>query len=1023
MKQIMKNRKAVAVVLLLAMLFSIMPTAAWADESDETTAYVTVVNQGELVMAHKAVTVTTGSAIIDDFLREAHANYYTGDTDGYASAEGDYGLSITELWGDTSGAYGYYVNDASAWSLADPVNDGDHVVAFIYSDQIYWGDQYSFFDTHKVVTENGLELILEVSVSGYDAEWNPVQVPMVDAVITIDGAETDFRTDENGRAIISLPELTEYDENWNLKSESHIVSATAPEGYVIVPPVCEVLVKPYLTAEDIAGNQEADYAQHVSAAWAAIQSNSPFIVEQGDNFYQIIEDLVKDDVVTVAFAPVENVLDASGNILVNENQGSVNVSVTVSCGTISKTESVPVLVNGVMANSEALLYNIASSYVNTGNKWNVMDMGNYSRLYNTDVNLTETAKQNYINTVITSIQNGSYSESGYTTEVILPLTAMGVDASRLYPANSTKTINAFAKLNEVEPYISEWVTPYTLIAYNHGYGTGTNETSLLDGLLALQKEDGGWGSVDPTGESLAALAFYNGDSKVDTAIDKAVDYLEAQMRADGVYEDGWNGYNANSTAMAVIGLAAVYDTLDDAEKAVFEQSVEGLLSFAVNDNSGFWKAPDVTLANAKATEQGFRALIAASQVMKTGNAFNVYDFSGNELVPGRATGSGQVSKPSAPSGSQNITVTVSIKGLDGYWLKDKNVTLKDDATMYWALTEAIKDTAITQTGAENGYVSEMSNGSISLEEFDYGRNSGWLYKVNEKLPEVGILEYNVKNGDKIVWYYTKNWTQDSLAGARVDNTDKQAAAAVDELIGKIGELDKITKESEAAIRAAREAYDALTDKQKALVDKYDDLTAAEAYLEELLAGEGELPFRDTENHWAKDAIGFVYDRGLLRGVSDGQFAPDADFSRAMLVTVLHRMAGSPAANGANPFYDVRDTAWYANPVSWAYQNKLAGGMDADSYAPENPITREQLAVMLMRYAQYCGYDTSDTIRLVHYKDADSVSSYAETAVKWAVSTGLIKGRTANELKPQGTATRAEVAVMLQRFCQMYEIQE
>ncbi|MBQ5682246.1 MAG: DUF4430 domain-containing protein, partial [Peptococcaceae bacterium] len=451
--------------------------------------------------------------------------------------------------------------------------------------------------------------------------------------------------------------------------------------------------------------------------------------------------------------------------------------------------------NGLLADSDELLKNIAAGYTAADNKWNVMDMGTYTRLYGTS-SLTAAAKQNYINTVIENVQKGTYGESDYATAVILPLTSIGVDASRLYPVNSNTPVNALTKLANTTPYISEWSTPYTLMAYKQGYGAGANEKELLTGLLALQKSDGGWGSVDPTGETLAALAFYKGNEKVDTAIKKAVDYLEAQMRTDGVYTDGWNGYNANSTAMAVIGLAAVYDTLDSDEKAVFDKSVEGLLSFAVNDNSGFWKAPNVTTVNAKATEQGFRALLAASQVMKNGTAFNVYDFSANSLVPGRATGTGEVLKPSTPSGSSNVTVTVSIKGLGGYWLKEKAVTLKDDATMYWALVDAIKGSDITQTGAENGYVSEMSNGKTTLAEFDYGRNSGWLYKVNNQLPEVGLLQYTVKNGDKIEWYYTKDWTTDSLAGGRVNDTDKKAAASVDELLDKLlkdlGSLDNLT---------------------------------------------------------------------------------------------------------------------------------------------------------------------------------------------------------------------------------------
>ena len=174
MQTMMKHRKAIAFVLTLAMLFSIVPVAAWADDSsDTTTAYVTIVDQGEIVMAHQKVTVTTGSAIIDDFLKQAHEDSYEGGASaGYASAEGSYGLSITKLWGKdktvlnvASASFGYYVNNASAWSLADSVKDGDHIVAFVYSDQTGWSDKYSYFNTDAITITTGSNLALQLNAA------------------------------------------------------------------------------------------------------------------------------------------------------------------------------------------------------------------------------------------------------------------------------------------------------------------------------------------------------------------------------------------------------------------------------------------------------------------------------------------------------------------------------------------------------------------------------------------------------------------------------------------------------------------------------------------------------------------------------------------------------------------------------------------------------------------------------------------------------------------------------------------
>ena len=685
--------------------------------------------------------------------------------------------------------------------------------------------------------------------------------------------------------------------------------------------------------------------------------------------------------------------------------------------------------NAEMTTAQALMMNIAKNNVNSTNEWMIMDMAAYHALNPDSPKTTDAAKQAYINKAIASITD----TAGETTlsKAVMILSAIGINPAELYPANSEKKLSAVAKLKECKHDAGAWVAPYTMAAYRQNRSAiSDKEQALVQAVLDTQYPDGRWeewgDSIQTTSNMIAGLAFYyDSNESVKSAVDKAIVYLSTQQKDDGSFDAYGYGADSNTAAMVVIALAAAGINPDTDDRFIKNgiSVYDNLLSYAYSDNSGFGYQDNQSDPWGSSTEQGFRALIAASQVMNTGKSFNVYDFSANSLVPGRATGTGEVSKPSTPSGSSNVTVTVSIKGLDGYWLKEKAVTLKDDATMYWALVDAIDGSDITQTGAENGYVSEMSNGKTTLAEFDYGRNSGWLYKVNNTLPEVGLLQYTVKNGDKIEWYYTKDWTTDSLAGGRVNDTDKKAAASVDELLDKLlkdlGSLDNLTADDAEAVAQIRKAYDALTDEQKALVKGYDDLVAAEAMLEALLGETEELPFADIENHWAGNSIRFVYENGLMRGVSDTDFAPDATFSRAMLVAVLHRMAGEPAANGAYPFADVRDTAWYANPVAWAYQNKLAGGMTETQYAPNAPITREQLAVMLMRFAQYMDYDTADTIRLVHYKDAGSVSGYAEGAVKWAVANGILKGRNLNELAPQGTATRAEVAVMLERFVNLY----
>lgn len=166
------------------------------------------------------------------------------------------------------------------------------------------------------------------------------------------------------------------------------------------------------------------------------------------------------------------------------------------------------------------------------------------------------------------------------------------------------------------------------------------------------------------------------------------------------------------------------------------------------------------------------------------------------------------------------------------------------------------------------------------------------------------------------------------------------------------------------------------------------------------------------NHWAQAAIQYVYDNGLMTGVSDTAFAPEATTTRAMIVSMLARMEGVTSAADAG-FTDVAADDWYATAVNWAAANGIVNGISDDTFAPNDPITREQLAAMLMNYAQWKGQDTSARADLSGYSDAPS--TWASEAVQWAVAEGLLAGVTDDELQPQGQATRAQVAAIMQRF--------
>lgn len=176
-----------------------------------------------------------------------------------------------------------------------------------------------------------------------------------------------------------------------------------------------------------------------------------------------------------------------------------------------------------------------------------------------------------------------------------------------------------------------------------------------------------------------------------------------------------------------------------------------------------------------------------------------------------------------------------------------------------------------------------------------------------------------------------------------------------------------------------------------------------------------LPFTDvSDSDWFYEPVCFVYSQGLMTGTSATTFEPNTPLSRAMLVAILHRLEGSPAVSSGT-FTDVANGDWYAEAVNWAASVGVVNGFDDGSFQPNTAITREQMAAILMNYAQYKGQDVSARATLDTYSDATAISSWANDVMSWAVAEGLLTGVTNDQLQPQGNATRAQVAAILQRF--------
>lgn len=177
----------------------------------------------------------------------------------------------------------------------------------------------------------------------------------------------------------------------------------------------------------------------------------------------------------------------------------------------------------------------------------------------------------------------------------------------------------------------------------------------------------------------------------------------------------------------------------------------------------------------------------------------------------------------------------------------------------------------------------------------------------------------------------------------------------------------------------------------------------------------DFPFADVaKGSWYYEGVRYAYENGLMSGTGEGTFSPDLPTGRGMLVTILYRLAGSPAAGSAS-FTDVAKGQWYADGVAWASANGVVSGYPDGSFRPNDTITREQMAAILYQYARIQGKLDDSRADLSIFSDLDSLSAYAKEPMSWAVAQGLFSGVSADTLAPGGSTTRAQAAVILTAF--------
>lgn len=336
----------------------------------------------------------------------------------------------------------------------------------------------------------------------------------------------------------------------------------------------------------------------------------------------------------------------------------------------------------------------------------------------------------------------------------------------------------------------------------------------------------------------------------------------------------------------------------------------------------------------------------------------------------------------------------------------------DEATVV-TVAKSIKFTVNTD-GKKFGAAKNIVAGSNTTVKVT-GESSPYTYEFTYTKPSSGGSSGGSSSG-KTTYKVTTSAVNNGGVNASPSNAEKGATITITLSPDKGYKLDKltVTDGSGKSVSTVKKSDTVYTFTMPASA-----VTVGVSY-----AKADETPSKTTfndvsANDWFASAVDYVTGKGMMNGTADNTFSPKANTTRGMVVTVLYRLENQPSTSAAS-FTDVASGAYYANAVAWANANGIVSGYGSGKFGPNDKVTREQLAAILYRYAQYKKYDVSGANSLDGYTDVQSVSSYAVPALQWANAAGVVTGKSGSKLDPKGYATRAEVAAMLMRFCENVE---
>ena len=790
----------------------------------------------------------------------------------------------------------------------------------------------------------------------------------------------------------------------------------------------------------------------------------------------------------------------------NETGKVIEATATITWRKGDKTLSKPVTVNLYPAASsrKTLMNSIAATYTNSSADWVVFDMAAYAKC-GFGSNTTDT--ENYLNLTINELAGNTPLVTDRAKAEII-LAALGVNSTKLKPVVGTEYSNA-AKLADMNLGSSHYTAPWVLLAEQAGQLklTDAQRNSMIalltdsknlgdDGLFFTKWAGETFADPDTTGTALTALAAYADRAAVKSFIDKAVAGLSKAQNSNGSYG------NVNSDAMVIIGLTAVgIDPASDERFVKVGCSLADALLLYVNDTrNGFTTAAvgavngeSTQKAAALATEQGFRALVTLEKLASLNGdskSFNIY----TQLVKTSASGSTTTTRPEKPSdgftsngagtvpststdsgtggsaGSTTtaewISVAVSIEPGSGSAWYSGSVRVAEGATVEQAL-----ETAAAQAGLilniKDGYLRAVIRSGVTLGQYDEGPNSGWLYKVNGKAPDVGIADYQLNGGETVTVYYTADYTKESgldisapASGGAVGKTETVTNADGSTTKTET-KPDGTTVETTTKLDGSTTVAETKPDGSVSTVEKRADgteiktaqpasgeITASVSVPKSVGSTRVDIPVSkpsgsmvavivhpDGTEEIVKGSI--VTETGVaLRAEGDvrlkiidnakrfndmaDHWAKDAvEFasSRELFNGVGNDAFGPDRSMTRGMVSTVlarlagADTAggetWYAKGTVWAVENGISDGTN-----PEQPVTREQLAAMLYRYAGSPAVSGE-----LSFDDTTVISIWAYDAVRWCVDNGILNGVGGNRMAPQDLAQRGQVAAMLMRFLQ------